>query len=387
MADAKPIYLYPTRAENDTLKEAAEAAGATIKFDRDKGAYQLMTDGVSKDDVTAQKKALKAFTGKAAEGRWSEDREAKAQEMAAVRSAAKGREKTTKEPKPEKAPAENRILVYPALSQKDEFVALVKETGSTHQYHRGSANQEAHYSVVTDVPDRFAGYQGQDAETRFKTEFAARSAEGVGNEAVNGMVEQARDAARARGSASFMAQYKERGFRLADPSHDAANHAKQLDSMRVATNKQLIAVAQTSRDLLEPLRNKEIEMRAEAAGLPVEQVRAMSFADQKKLAVVDGKPVGLVGDEFKLNQQLSRGIAAINAELRGRGVGLQKVQENERSNENDRPQEQQRSNQRSNERGAERPQAGKTVDQDKAVEDDYALMRASMAQRGRNAGR
>lgn len=385
MAEAKKVYLYSVRSENETLKSEAEKAGATLKFDREKGAYELLTDGVSKEDLKAQKAALKAYSGKAAETRWAEDREAKAQEMAAVRAAAKGREKTTKEPKPEKGPVENKILVFPALSQKDEFVALVKETGSVQQYHRASANQEAHYSVITKVPDRFKLYQGPEAEARFKAEFAARNAEGVGAEAVNGAVEKARDAARARGSASFMAQYKDRGFRLSDASLDQANHDKQLDTMRNATNKQLVAVAQKSRELLEPLREKEVQMRAVAAGLPVEQVRAMSFDAQKKLAMVDGKPVGLVGDEFKLNQQLSRGLAAINAELRSRGVGLNRVKENERSNENERSSGKERSNERSVERTKSQ---GKTVSEEQAVDQDFQLMQAAMAQRGRGgAGR
>jgi hypothetical protein len=169
-----------------------------------------------------------------------------------------------------------------------------------------------------------------------------------------------------------MAQYKDRGFRLGDASTDKGNHERQLNEMRAATSSQLLTVVKKSRELLNPLREKEVQMRADASGLSVDQVKAMSFADQKKILGGDGKPVGLVGEEFKLNVQLSRGIAAIEAEIKGRrGVGQEKA---ERSQE--RGQTQDQGQDRSV--GTEKPK-GKAVTEEQSADNDFATLSAGYA--------
>src|SRR3546814_10132712 len=89
-----------------------------------------------------------------------------------------------------------------------------------------------------------------------------------------------------------------RGFMLGDAGRDAANHQRQLNDMRGATTSQLLAVIRQSRAILEPLRDKEVQMRADAAGLPFDQVKAMSFSDQKLIKDAKGYPVGLTGDDY-----------------------------------------------------------------------------------------
>jgi len=372
MAEAKPQFLYSIRADNSALKQAAADAGVTIKFDREVGAYELKTDGMTKGQVTEAKKALAPYIGKEAKAAWQTDRDAGLAEKNMVRDAVRQREGTTKEQAPARAPVteEHRYLMFPAHSQKDEFRTLVRETGAQSRFVSGKEPSEAHYSVKTEVPERFAAFMGDAAKERFFSEHAERGSKPA---AINANLEIGRDEAARRAANGFMAQYKERGFRLGDPDRDRASHQKQLNDMRVATTPQLLAVIRTSRDLLEPLREKEAQMRAEAAGLSVDQVKAMSFADQQKVGQVDGKPVGLTGEDFLLNLQLSRGIKAINAELEGRGV-------------------RQRSADRSQERGQtndhgqrNEPQAHK-VSQEKSVDDDYALAAAAFG-RGRGRGR
>lgn len=385
MAEAKPVYLYSTREDNRLLKDAAanvlDGKGVKLFFDREYGAYELKTDGLSKDDVKAIKAELKPFMSKAAKDAWQADRLAGLAGKDALRNAARGRESTTPIPKPEKAPVpqEQSFLMFPSHSQKDEFRTLVRETNSMSRFIKGNESVEPHYSVKTEVPERFAVYMGDEAKERFVREHAERN---LTPRDVNTVVERVRDEAARRSGSAFMAQYKERGFRLRDGAHDQAGHAAQLNDMRVATTAQLLAVIKKSREIMMPLRDKEAQMRADAAGLSVEQVKAMSWADQKVVGQVDGKPIGLVGDEFKLNGQLSRGIAAINAELNSRGI-RQKSQEKTQEQAQDRNQQAGKSV----ENAQQVENKGYTVSQESSVDNDYAVMAAGFNRRGRGAGR
>src|SRR3546814_13282172 len=65
-------------------------------------------------------------------------------------------------------------------------------------------------------------------------------------------------------------------------------------------------VIRQSRAILEPLRDKEVQMRADAAGLPFDQVKAMSFSDQKLIKDAKGDPVGLTGDDYAKHAALTR---------------------------------------------------------------------------------
>src|SRR3546814_14265928 len=97
-----------------------------------------------------------------------------------------------------------------------------------------------------------------------------------------------------------------------DLGRDAANHQRQLNDMRGATTSQLLAVIRQSRAILEPLRDKEVQMRADAAGLPFDQVKAMSFSDQKLIKDAKGDPVGLTGDDYAKHAALTRGLKAMD---------------------------------------------------------------------------
>lgn len=335
MAEAKKEYLYSEFKGpfgNEALKEKAGEIGATMKFDREVGAYELVTDGLTKKAITEQKKHLADFIGKEAETRWSAEREAFKAKQKDVKAAVKSREGTTSEAKPAKAVArdDGAIAMYPAISQKKAFRALLVETNSESRFQKARDGEIAHYRVKTANPDAFVEYVGAEAKARYQSEYAEHLAKG--GKAIdqgvdtNTPIEKARDAARARAGGGFMAQYKDRGFLLSDSERDAGNHQRQLNDMRTASVAQLLAVVRQSRAILTDLREKELGMRAEAAGLPIEQVRGMSFADQKAIKDADGKSVGLTGDEYQKHQALSRGLSAMDVELKSRrGVGQEKA--------------------------------------------------------------
>src|SRR3546814_1466093 len=80
----------------------AREIGAKIKFDREVGAYELVTEGLAKKDVTALKAGLSDFVGKAAKARWDAERTEFQASRDALRAELKAREGTTTEPKPER---------------------------------------------------------------------------------------------------------------------------------------------------------------------------------------------------------------------------------------------------------------------------------------------
>lgn len=390
MAETDKEFLYSKRSENKQLKDDAAAAGVKIQFDRKELAWSLKTDGMSADEIGAAKASLSKYVGDDAKASWESDRAEGQAEKAALKAEAKKRESTTTEKKPEKQTLteENSILMYPAISQKDEFRTLVVETQSVSRYRQGNKDREAAFLVKTSEPEKFKAFMGDEAKARFIREFEAQK--GEKSQPENAAVETVRAEARSRAGSAFMAQYQERGFRLGDPSRDKEAHLKQLEQMRDATTKQLVSVISKSRQLLTPLRDKEAQIRADAANLPVEQVKSMSWAEQKEVGQIDGKPVGLTGDDFKLNAQLSRGISAINAELQGRGVQTkrQREQEQARGQSQDRGTRGQDAGQSAAaDKGQKSAKSGYSVPQDQSVDNDYALMAAGFARRGQGAGR
>src|SRR3546814_3390053 len=74
----------------------AREIGAKIKFDREVGAYELVTEGLAKKDVTALKAGLSDFVGKEAKARWDAERT----EFQASRDAMRSEEHTSEPPSP-----------------------------------------------------------------------------------------------------------------------------------------------------------------------------------------------------------------------------------------------------------------------------------------------
>lgn len=402
MAEA---YLYSTRDENatkkdgetivqlgvrDSVKEAfegiktKEGAVAKVKFDQEKGAYQLITEGMTKGQDAKLVAALERFTSPEAEQRWAADRELGKSEVETARGAARqvaeksGGTKAKRDQMVEKGemePAPSRdgaVKVFPALSQKNEYRKLVVETGSDSKY-IGKAPEGAHYSLVTSVPERFSVYQGPEAEQRFAREFAEKGADKGHSD-----VETARTAATARAGASFMAQFKDRGFLLADPTRGAEMHEKALSAMRSATVDQIETVIKVSNRLLAPLNQKEVQLRADAAGIPVAEMGKKSFQEQRELSKgTDGKSPGLASEDRQKQQALARGLTALRAELEGRNEGRDMSKSRDASKE---AAPEKAEGERS------KPQSmSKGIDETKSVDDALDMLQSS--RRNRGAGR
>ncbi len=327
--------LDPQVGIKDRVKDAfegiktKEGASAIAKFDRAEGAFELVTEGLTKAQTTKLHKALGDVMTPEAQQRWAEDRQANLAAMATVRSEAKARTETTKEPAP-KAKSLDGIAVYPAPSEKAEFKQALVETGSSSAYHKARADVSAHFRVVTESPEAFQRFQGPEAEARFKAEYAEIVA---GKKAASPDMETARGAAEKRaetrdaGGKAFMANYKDKGFTLGKPEN-AKNYDLQMGEMRSSSTKQLFAVLQKSRARLAELTAKEANGRAEAAGIPVEQVKGMPWSEQKALGG------GLKGADFVAQQGLIRGVTAIDNELTNeRGISAKKSKGTEASKE------------------------------------------------------
>jgi hypothetical protein len=383
MADT---LLYSTKDNNDQLKDAASKAGAKLAFDRTERSFKLVTEGLKPAEVKKLKTALKEFTTPEAKAAWEADRAANMAAAAEKRSAvetgrdeARARTSTTKEVVPAaKRPFigdTDALIVYPAPSQKVDYRDLVKSTGSTSKYfdakQAGEGNE--HYKLITSVPDKFAQYTGEEAKARFQREYAEK---GTAPEK-NMDTEIARDAAKARSGAAFMAQYKDKGFLLAAEGRAPEHAQRQLDTMRGGTSDQLLEVLRVSRERVQPLRDKETQMRADAAHVPVDEFRKRSFAEQRKVRDEAGNQIQLTGDDRRLHDQLTRGIKALDNELRARGVGQSVDREQGRSRTQEKAEPQQR-----RQTPAKAPKTEEVSD-DNALE---ALQRAA-ARRGAGAGR
>lgn len=382
MADT---LLYSTKENNDKLKDDAGKAGAKIAFDRAERSFKLVTEGLKPAEVKKLKTALKEYTTPEAKAAWEADRAANmaaaAEKKSAVeagRDEARSRAATTTEKAPTKKADldfSNAMIVYPAPSQKVDYRNDVKSTGSTSKYfdakQAGEGNE--HYKLITSVPDKFAQYAGEEAKARFQREYAEK---GTAPEK-NMDTEIARDAAKGRAGAAFMAQYKDKGFLLAAEGRAPEHAQRQLDTMRGGTSDQLLEVLRVSRERVQPLRDKETQMRADAAHVPVDEFRKRSFAEQREVRDEAGNQIQLTGDDRRLHDQLTRGIKALDNELRARGVGQSVDREQGRSRTQEKAEPQQR-----RQTPAKAPKTEEVSD-DNALE---ALQRAA-ARRGAGAGR
>ena len=382
MADT---LLYSTKENNDKLKDDAGKAGAKIAFDRAERSFKLVTEGLKPAEVKKLKTALREYTTPEAKAAWEADRAANmaaaAEKKSAVeagRDEARSRAATTTEKAPTKKADldfSNAMIVYPAPSQKVDYRNDVKSTGSTSKYfdakQAGEGNE--HYKLITSVPDKFAQYAGEEAKARFQREYAEK---GTAPEK-NMDTEIARDAAKGRAGAAFMAQYKDKGFLLAAEGRAPEHAQRQLDTMRGGTSDQLLEVLRVSRERVQPLRDKETQMRADAAHVPVDEFRKRSFAEQREVRDEAGNQIQLTGDDRRLHDQLTRGIKALDNELRARGVGQSVDREQGRSRTQEKAEPQQR-----RQTPAKAPKTEEVSD-DNALE---ALQRAA-ARRGAGAGR
>lgn len=382
MADT---LLYSTKDNNEKLKSDAKDAGAKIAFDRAERSFKLVTEGLKPGEVKKLKTALKEYTTPEAKAAWEADRAANmaaaAEKKSAVeagRDEARSRAATTTEKAPTKKADldfSNAMIVYPAPSQKVDYRNDVKSTGSTSKYfdakQAGEGNE--HYKLITSVPDKFAQYAGEEAKARFQREYAEK---GTAPEK-NMDTEIARDAAKGRAGAAFMAQYKDKGFLLAAEGRAPEHAQRQLDTMRGATSDQLLEVLRVSRERVQPLRDKETQMRADAAHVPVDEFRKRSFAEQREVRDEAGNQIQLTGDDRRLHDQLTRGIKALDNELRARGVGQSVDREQGRSRTQEKAEPQQR-----RQTPAKAPKTEEVSD-DNALE---ALQRAA-ARRSAGAGR
>src|SRR3546814_6761484 len=99
MPEGKKEYLYSVYQGplgNEALKGKAREIGAKIKFDREVGAYELVTEGLAKKDVTALKAGLSDFVGKEAKARWDAERTEFQASRDAMRAELKADRKSTR---------------------------------------------------------------------------------------------------------------------------------------------------------------------------------------------------------------------------------------------------------------------------------------------------
>lgn len=378
-------FFYPVRADNQAFKDAAVEAGAEVSFDREKGTYRLKSEEISPEARETIETKLAAYRTPEAEAAWAADREVGLAERAAMKESAATKGDASKGDAP-KAPAFDGIVVYPAKSQRAEFDALVDSTGAEKRYFSAKQAEKeglgAHYKVATTQPEAFAGYQGAEAEARWKSEYEA-SVAGKGQDTP--AAEAARGEAGKR-AAIFFDRHKEKGFEL--PIGQAKNSTQQKDfllgAMRDASDKQVKAMFTISLNNIKPLREKETQIRADHVGMPVEQFKELPFADQKAMAKTeDGKSVGLTGDDFMRQQRLQAGINALSAEMEARGIARptqEKAAETEKGVETAAPSVE------ANAKGQEAPAPEQKADRSVDADAELAAAQAAMAQR-RGQGR
>ena len=393
--EAEPTVLYSTFAQNEDLKKDAEKAGVPVAFNRELGGYVVKADQMSADDLERAKEALAKYLSPEAKEAAELERANFLAERDARREGAR-REIERRDPEAAKAAqvTAEPIKVYPALSQSKEYGELVRETGSRSSYVRATKQVEAHFSLRTNSPEKFAAFQGPEAQKRFKEEYEASRSEN------SKVVERMREAAKQRGQEFYSANSRS-GFMLAQiPSGlEGLNSPgqKALEAMRASTDGQIKAILAVTARQINELRNKEMQMRAEAAGLPIEQLRKLSFADQKAVArTADGKPIGLVGDDFVRLQALERGRKAMSSELEARGVASPKP-EREATMQHDREGQQPAAKPTpepskadvAKQTEAPAPAKSEKTEQQNAasVDDELAAVAAAMSRRSRGAGR
>lgn len=344
---AEAITLYSTVApsensvSNDDLKskvrsiidemglgkekpEGSKVKGtAELRFDRSARAFQIVTDGVTKKDMSALLEKTQFARTPEAESAWAAEKADLQARQDLIRGEAKKRESTTKESGPavdraraEKAQIEagaTRYVMYRTPADKGEMLELLKQVDAKAHYHPNAkdeaGNKHPHFSVVTAAPGvekLFAKFMGKTAMERMYAhqpeQAQAPAAKAI--EALRGEV---------RKGGAMMANYGKTGMALY-----ADNGDKWIAMADNATNAQLAAIRQTTARQLASYIDKELKARSESSGMSVEQLKEIVASKGK--AELRNHGTGLVGADIGRKQAYERGLAALDKYLEGRGM-------------------------------------------------------------------
>ena len=348
MADAVTLYSTKDPAEgsvtNDDLKtrvgeilktmdlgkektEGSKVKGVVeLKFDKTARAFQLVSEGVTKKDMTALLKQTAFARTPEAESAWATDISNRDTKSELARDAARSRAATTTEKGPavERAKSEQaeidagatRYVLYRNPEEKPEMLGLLQQIGAKSHYHPNAKDaggeKHPHFSVVTSAPgveELFAKFMGPEAKAR----MYSYDRENGKSEAVNPAKEALREVAGAKKGGAFMKNFGSKGMALYKDVVD-----KWVGYADNATIPQLTAVRQiTARSLASSIDN-ELNKRSESSGMSVEQLK--EIAASKGKAELSKHGTGLVGAELGTKNALEKGLAALDTYLEGRGV-------------------------------------------------------------------
>lgn len=345
---ADPVTLYSTKepvegsVTNEALKktvseiiekmglgkekpEGSKVKGVVeLKFDKTARAFQLVSDGVTKKDMTALLKQTAFARTPEAESAWASDIQARDAKADLVRDAARDRTSTTQEKGPavERARTEQaqidagatRHVMYRTPDEKGEMLDLLKQIDAKSHYHPNAkaenGDKHPHFSVVTAAPgveDMFKKFMGPEARERM---YAYGRENGKG-EAVNTAKETLRETAKKGGA--FMANFARQGLALYKDVGET--WIGKADNATVA---QLTSVRQITARSLAASIDKEFARRSETSGMSVEQLK--EIAASKGKAELSKHGTGLQGAELGTKNALEKGLAALDKYLEGRGV-------------------------------------------------------------------
>lgn len=319
---AEKTYAFPTRTQNVALKEKVAELGGKAQFDRNVGAYEIKMEGLNPAQREKLLQEIAPYTSEEAKKAWESDRrdseigKASIRKEARERGSAEGRETPAEEP----ALPKNVYKMYRTQAEKADYDKILAETGSSSVY----MGSKGYFRVITLQPDKFAHYMGPEAEARFKGAAPAKGAAEDFSKSDRTASDIVRSEVLLRERKAFMASYIDRGFRLSHAERSPENYGKQLVQMRSATTAQLKAVLAETVKRYDALRVQETQLRADAAGISYEEMKAKTLAEQSATVDRDGKRV--VSPEFDLMNQLARGLKAIHAEIRAR-AGIEPEQQ------------------------------------------------------------
>jgi hypothetical protein len=344
---AEAITLYSTKnpsensVSNDDLKtkvrtiidemglgkekpEGSKVKGtAELRFDRSARAFQIVTDGVTKKDMTELLSKTQFARTPEAENAWAAEKADLEARQDLMRSEALKRQSTTKEPGPavdraraEKAQIEagaTRYVMYRTPADKGEMVELLKQIDAKAHYHPNAkddaGNKHPHFSVVTAAPGvekLFAKFMGKTAMERMyahqpeQTQApAAKATEALRSEVRKG--------------GAMMANFGKSGMPLYANSDE-----KWVGMADNATPAQLTSIRQTTARQLASYIDKELKARSESSGMSVDQLKEIVASKGK--AELKNHGTGLVGADIGRKQAYERGLAALDKYLEGRGI-------------------------------------------------------------------
>lgn len=354
---------------------------AALKFDKSARAFQIVTEGVTKKDMTALLKQTAFARTPEAESAWATEisnRDAKAD---LARDAARSRTATTEEKGPavDRARTEQaqidagatRYVMYRTAEEKPEMLDLLKQIDAKSHYHPNAKEGDAkhpHFTVVTSAPgveQMFAKFMGPEARER----MYAYGREGGKAEAVNTAKETLRETAKKGGA--FMANFSRQGMALYKDVGD-----KWVGMADNATVAQLTTVRQITARSLAGAIDKELLKRSESSGMSVEQLKEIAASKGKAELAKHG--TGLVGAELGTKNALEKGLAALDTYLEGRGVVAKEARKDAAKEVTQEAQATERT---------QEPARSAAKGRDVTSEDAAADAMAVMANRRRGAGR